>query len=265
MRKYWKKKFFYNSFNQMFQRELRQIQEAMHPMPEGIVNVSDFSELPISVRNWLTNSGVVGKPVIRIAEIKQKATMQLKPGQKKWYSAEAIQYTTTNSPAFIWQVDVKMNSFIRFKGRDKFMNGKGEMLIKVNSLFKVVDERGEKLDEGSLQRYLGEMVWLPSLALSPYITWEAINPTTAKATMNYKGITGSGIFHFNEKGEFIKFSAHRYMGNDKDSKRHEWIITVSEHKVFEGIKVPARMQATWKLENGDWTWLNLEITDIKYN
>ena len=118
----------------------------------------------------------------------------MKPEQEKWMTASAIQYTTIDNPAFIWKVDVKMNSLLNFQGLDKFENGKGEMLIKINSLINVVNEQGKKLDEGTLQRYLGEMVWFPSLALSPYITWVQINDTTAKATMSYKGTHGSGTF-----------------------------------------------------------------------
>jgi hypothetical protein len=109
------------------------------------------------------------------------------------------------------------------------------------------------------------MVWFPSLALSPYISWEPINSLTAKATMTYKRTSGSGTFYFNTKGDFIKFSAMRYMSNTPDAKRHEWVLLVDEHKSFEGIKVPSKMTATWKLDSTDWTWINLEITDIRYN
>jgi len=87
----------------------------------------------------------------------------------------------------------------------------------------------------------------------------------AKATITYKGTSGSGTFYFNSEGDFIKFSAMRYMGNDSDAKRHEWVLLVDEHKSFEGIKVPSKMTATWKLDSKDWTWIKLEITDIKYN
>ncbi len=139
------------------------------------------------------------------------------------------------------------------------------MLIKLNSLINVVNEQGEKLDEGTLQRYLGEMVWFPSLALSPYITWEPIDDTTAKATMTYEGTTGSGTFYFNTNGDVTKFSALRYKGNEEGANRHEWIMNISEHKTFEGIKVPAVMSSTWKLDEGDWTWLKLEVKDIQYN
>jgi hypothetical protein len=139
------------------------------------------------------------------------------------------------------------------------------MLIKMNSLIKIVDEKGEKLNEGSMQRFLGEMVWFPSLALSHYITWKEVNDTTATATMDYKGTKASGTFYFSEEGDFVKYTAMRFKGNEDDAKRYEWVLLVDEYKTFEGIKVPSKMTATWKLENEDWTWLKLEIENIEYN
>jgi hypothetical protein len=140
------------------------------------------------------------------------------------------------------------------------------MLIKVLSLFPVVNSRdNEKINTGTMQRYLGEIAWFPSAALSPYITWEEIDDLSAKASMTYKGTTGSGVFYFNERGDFIKYSAQRYMGSDEDARPREWIITVNESRVMQGIKIPVKMEATWKLESSDWTWLKLEITDIQYN
>jgi hypothetical protein len=230
-----------------------------------IITENDLNQLPKPVKKWLLNSGIVGKPNIHVGKVFQQALIKMKPDQKNWMSANAVQYTTIDNPAFIWTVDVKMNAFLNFKGRDKFMNGKGEMLIKLNSIFNIVNERGEKLNEGTIQRYLGEMVWFPSLAFSKYITWEQLNDTTAKATMNYKGVSGSGTFYYNSAGDFIQFSALRFMGNDDNSKRLDWVLNVEDYSFFEGIKVPSKMTATWKLEDKDWTWLKLTINDIKYN
>jgi hypothetical protein len=103
------------------------------------------------------------------------------------------------------------------------------------------------------------------LALSTFITWEEINDTMAKATMSYKGTKGSGTFFFNEEGEIVKYSAMLFKDIEHDSKRHEWILTVDEYGVFESIKIPSKMKATWKLEEGNWTWLDLQIIDVKYN
>lgn len=255
----------YYNFQELVQQETHHLLSQKVSTANRTLMERDIAQLPEPVKRWLRNSGAVGKPFASYGKVSQLAEMQMKPEQKNWMTATAVQYTTIDNPAFIWAVDVKMNGLLNFQGRDKFEDGKGEMLIKMNSLIHVVNERGEKLDEGSLQRYLGEMVWFPSLALSPYLSWEPINDHQAKATMTYKGTSGSGTFYFNSEGDVTKFSALRYKGNEADAKRYEWEMNISGYKTFEGIKVPAKMTSTWKLDQRDWTWLKLEVTDIKYN
>ncbi len=253
------------SFHKLVDAEIRDMLATTTITKEKIMSQHDLSQLPAPVKRWLMQSGVIGKPFISVAKVHQHAQLKMKPQQDTWYSAKAYQYTTIGVPSFIWVVDVTMNSLLWFEGRDRFADGKGEMLIKLNSVINVVNEKGEKLNEGALQRYLGEMVWFPSLALSPYITWKEVDNNTATATMEYKGTKGSGTFYFNSEGDFVKFTALRYMGNSPDAQRYEWVLVVEDYKTFEGIKVPSKMTATWKLESGDWTWIKLEIVDIKYN
>jgi hypothetical protein len=172
----------------------------------------------------------------------------------------------TRSPAFIWTVNMRMAPFLEVVGRDKFENGTGEMLIKILSLLPVVNIKdNEKINTAALQRYLGEIVWFPSGALSPYIVWEQIDDSSARATMRYKGTTGSGTFHFDESGNFEKFSAMRYMDGEEDAELREWTIAAQESAVMNGVHIPVQMTATWKLDSGDWNWLRLEITEISYN
>ncbi|MBL7872461.1 MAG: hypothetical protein JNM78_12665 [Cyclobacteriaceae bacterium] len=253
------------SFQKITQQETVQLLNKNLSIENSTLNENDLSNLPEPVKKWLKNSGIIGKPFISYGKVTQIAEMQMKPEQDNWMTATAKQLTTIDNPAFIWSVDVKMNSLLNFQGRDKFDDGKGEMLIKMNSLFTIVNEHGEKLDEGTLQRYLGEMVWFPSLALSPYITWEQIDENEAKATMTYTGTSGSGTFYFNSNGDVTKFSALRYKGNETNAKKYNWEMNILDYKTFKGIKVPAKMTSTWKLDDKDWTWLKMEVTDIKYN
>lgn len=254
------------SFDKLVQKEISQIfLNNNDVLNEKIVTKEATDSLPSPVKKWLLNSGIIGKPFIRVGKVTQKAQLKMKPDQDQWLDATAIQFSNMETPAFLWTVDVKMHQLLQFIGRDKFENGKGAMLIKLNALINIVNETGPKLDEGSLQRYLGEMVWFPSLALSPYITWQEVNDSTAVARLNYEGTTGSGIFHFDENGDFTKFSTMRFMENTPNAKRYEWVLKVEEYAVFEGIKTPSKMTATWKLDHKDWTWLILEISDILYN
>lgn len=221
--------------------------------------------LPTPVKAWLRACGAVGREMIVNGRLTQKALIKMKPDQHEWLHATAEQYTTVAPPAFIWTVDLPLNAVMNVRGRDKFENGKGEMLIKLNSLFDIVHANGPKIDEGSLQRFLGELVWFPSLALSPNITWHEIDSLTAEATLQVLGTTGSGTFYFNPQGDFVKFVALRFQGDEADAQRKEWILTVDGYRVFHGIKIPSRLQATCKLEQGDWNWLHMEVTDVTYN
>jgi hypothetical protein len=253
------------NFNNKVSNEISQIMEETDSDNHSIVSPEELSGLPSPVAKWLEVSGVVGKEKANTVCLSQKVRMKLKPGQDTWNDATAEQYFTTQNPAFIWKVEMNMSPFIKITGRDRFANGKGEMMIKLFSIINIANEKGVKIDEGTLQRYLGEIVWFPSAALSPYISWEEIDSLSAKASMNYKGTSGSGIFHFNENGDFIQYSTFRYKGNEAGSVKHEWLINVNDRAIINGIKIPVKMKATWKLDDGDWTWLDMELTDVKYN
>ncbi|WP_209332555.1 DUF6544 family protein [Lunatimonas salinarum] len=229
------------------------------------VTEESIRNLPKPVQRWLRRSGVLGKPTIQVGKVTQRAQMKLRPEQQHWMDASAVQYSTADPPGFIWSVNVKMNAFLSFQGRDRFQEGTGEMLIKLNSLFNIVNERGEKLDEGSLQRYLGEVVWFPTMALSPCIAWETLTDSSAKATMEFMGTQGSGVFHFSPEGDFIRFSAMRFRGNEAGASRSEWVLDVEDYRSFEGVRVPSQMTATWLLDTGEWTWLKLELVDLTYD
>lgn len=55
------------------------------------------------------------------------------------------------------------------------------------------------------------------------------------------------------------------MGNEANAPRYEWVLEVQDYQFFEGYKIPSQMTATWKLPEGDWTWLKLQIDDVTYN
>jgi hypothetical protein len=253
------------SFNRNVEKEISEMLSGVTDKKE-ILTENKISHLPSIVQKWLRNSGTVGKEMIRSVHLKQKGLIKMKPEQESWYEANAEQWFTVDEPAFIWKVKVYMMPLLFFTGRDMFKDGNGSMIIKILSLINVVnDSDNEKLNQATLQRYLGEIVWFPTAALSPLIKWEEVDSLTAKATMTFNNTTGSALFTFNDNGDFIKFSAMRYMGTEENSQLKEWIITLNEYKTYDGIKIPVKGEATWKLDDGDFTWYKLEVYDVSYN
>lgn len=229
-----------------------------------IIQRTDLEGLPPVVRKWLEQSQVVGKERIAAVRLKQDASMRLKE-DGPWMNAAVQQYFRVDQPGFIWRVRVSMAPLIYFAGRDKYEEGRGHMLIKALSLVDVADATGKEIDQGTMLRYLAESVWFPTAALNSYIKWEEVDAGSARATMTYGGITASGVFTFNEKGEVVNFVAQRYRDVNGRYLMNTWVVEIKEHKDFNGIRIPSAGEVIWRLETGDYNWYQFEIKDIEYN
>jgi hypothetical protein len=255
-------------FTTKFHRESlyqkQQINNASYKSHGTAITTSDLQSLPATVQQWLLHSGVVGKPMIKSVTLKQQGEMLTKPGGK-WMPFRAEQVFTGSPPAFVWEARIDMLPGILIHGRDVFENGKGHMLIKPLGVITIADAGGKETDQGTLLRYLAETCWFPSAAPEPYITWEPISDSSAKATMTYRGSVASGIFTYNKAGDIIRFEALRYYEQKGQFSLEKWIVDCTLHQEKNGIRIPVRSTVTWGLQSGDFTWLKLDITEIKYS
>jgi len=55
----------------------------------------------------------------------------------------------------------------------------------------IADATGDEIDQGTLVRYLNEMMWFPTAYLNDYIQWEPIDSGSAKATISWQGLSAS--------------------------------------------------------------------------
>lgn len=251
-------------FNRMVKKEVTTLL-SVPVAAKTIITTEMISGLPEPVQKWLKQSAIIGKESTQFVRLQQTGEMRTKPGGK-WLPLTATQYFAVQEPAFNWQTTVNMMPLVSLCGRDKLENGEGEMLIKALGLINVANSGHEpKINESSLLRYLAEICWFPSAALNPYIKWEATDSVSAKATITCYGLTASGIFRFRENGDLESFSAKRYMGGGKKASLENWFIQVTGYKEFEGMRIPHKNSVSWQLKDGDFNWLNLELTKVEYN
>jgi len=252
-------------FNRFANKEIQSLLNK-NPAQHTIVTENALAPLPAVVRKWLRRSGVPGQEMIRTVHLHQVGQMRLKP-DVKWMTVKAEQFSTVQEPGFVWLAKVQMAPMLFLRGRDKYENGKGEMLIQLLSTIPVVNAKGNAIDQGALVRYLAEIVWFPSAALTNYMKWEQISDTAAKATMSYKGLTGSGIFLFTSDGDWQSFEGLRYYDRKTGATLETWHVEADpkSFKLFQGLRIPAKSSVTWKLKEGDFTWFEVEIVDVKFN
>ena len=252
------------SFNNRILQETGQMLESKQSIEwDGMEQ--QVSKLPQIVQKWLDNSGAVDGGAIHSVCIEQDVQMLLKPGQENWINGKARQYFTLEPPAFHWVVKLKMNPIISIVGRDRFEDGLGSMTIKLFSLLPIVNVHDlDNINQAALQRYLAEIIWFPSAALSPHITWEVKGEHSARATLEFGGTKGSGIFHFDSEGNFMKFEAMRYK-EINDNEPTPWVVNALKYQLINEVKIPVEAKVSWMLESGEWNWLKIRVNSITYN
>jgi len=253
-------------FDAMAKSEIAALLPASMPEKQ-IVTEEMIAPLPPVVQRWLQRTGAVGHEVIHTVHLRQTGAMHTDPASEKWIPFTAEQYFTPNPPGFVWLADVQMSPLLPTRGRDKYMDGQGHMLIKLLSLIPVADSKGPTMDQGTMLRYLGEIAWFPSAALSDYLQWEEVDELQARATMTYGGVTASMDYFFNEAGDMMSLEAMRYYDRKEGATLERWGIEAEPGtvKAFGGIRFPTKYNVVWRLKEGDYNWLKLEVLDVTYN
>ncbi len=249
-----------------FGRVVEQDLQALSRSAAANYSLQAPAALPEPVQRWLRASGALEHPHIRQIHLHQTGRLRLKP-ENPWLPVAAEQWFSLPEPAFVWHAQVGSGGLLSFEGRDQYQDGRGHMLIKAYSLLPVVDARGPELDQGVLVRFLSEIIWFPQAALAPYLRWEAVDDQHARAFLSFGGVEAGGVFEFDEQGRPVSFEAPRYYEQPGGATLETWHIDIDPEgfqPLVDGVSVPTRASVTWKLDSGDFTWYELEVTALEY-
>jgi hypothetical protein len=248
----------------MVAREIQDLFARATDGPPTVVTEADLAGLPAPVQRWLGSAGIMGTERPHTVRLKQQGRFRQKPGQP-WMPIAVEQYYTTDPPGFVWVGTITMAPGVFILGRDKYVAGRGEMDIRVLGLLRVVQAHGPEFDQGGLVRYLNELMWFPAAALSPHITWEGLDATSARATMSYAGVSASATFSFTDAGDPTTMVAEKYFPVAGGFELTPWTTPISAYGAFHGVRIPAEGEAVWKLPSGDFPYAHVRITDMEYN
>jgi len=212
--------------------------------------------LPEPVQRYFKHALKEGQPYISYVRLIHDGHFKTSP-DKDWITINGEQYFTAETPGFIWKGKTSL-----FTARDKYISDKGRLIVSLFSLFRIVDAHGEKIDHGELLRWLGESVWFPTNLLpSDNLQWSPVDSSTAQLTFNYNDIAVLYLVSFNDKDEIIKMETERYMNENLET----WVGTLKNYKEINGISIPTEIEASWKLDDGDYSYVKFNIKKIDFD
>jgi hypothetical protein len=168
-------------------------------------------------------------------------------------------------PEFVWDATMRVAGIPVGRTRDMYHSGQGRMLVKAASLVTVADAQGVEMDQGSMMRYLSEMMWFPSAFLEDNVSFEAIDATSAHVTLTDQGKTATATVFFDSAGRLTNFVAQRYAIAGGRSDLRTWSTPITGYGEFAGLKLPAGVKAVWKLTEGDREDIDVTVTELQYD
>ena len=241
---------------------IRQAQQT----PSKIITEGDLAPLPEPVQRYLRYAQVLGKPKVKCIKVRQKGLMRTSPTQK-WMPVEAVQYSTLAGPlSRTWYAQIKMGPFTLLNGYDLYDNGTGHMLMRLLSLFPVVNVSGPEIDMSALIIFINDMVMWPTAFLSDYIQWEPIDARSARARVSLHGRQFSAVLYFNDIGEMVDFiTEDRYLMAGKGYERARWSTPLRRYREANGLRIPSEGDAVWHLPGGEFPYIQASIGEVSYD
>jgi len=221
---------------------------------DKVYTSNQIKDLPIPVQRYFKYALEENQPYVSYARLQHGGDFK---ASKNWVSIEGEEYFTVQKPGFVWSGKVLL-----FSAKDVYIDGTGNLKVKLLSLIKIVDAKGRETDQGELLRWLAEAPLFPTALLpSENLQWEPIDNNSAKVIFTDKNLTIEGVFYFNEEGQITQFKTKRY----KDNTLENYTGYYGDYRTVDGMKVPFYLEAVWNLESGDLSYAKFKIDRIEYN
>jgi uncharacterized protein DUF6920 len=224
----------------------------------------ELEGLPAPVARYFDFALTPGRPLVRRARVTQAGTFAR--SRDVWSPFTAVEEFAVWPPGFVWDASVRMVPLLPVRVRDSYIGGEGAMQGTFAGVVSIVHQRGTpEVAAGALLRYLAEGVWLPTALLpSAGVRWEALDDSTARATLTDATTTVSMDVHFGPEGEVAGISAQRYRDVDGEAVLTPWAGSFRAYTRVDGMMVPLESEVGWVLPDGWFPYFRARNVKLEY-
>ena len=229
-----------------------------------IYDQKEIEGLPEPVQRFFRTVIKDGQAIVAAVELSQQGLFNMSETENKWSPFTATQFVITQRLGFDWDARIQMAPGINAFVHDTYLLGEGSLHASLLGLFTVAKTPSTpEANQGELLRFFAEAPWYPTALLpSQGVRWEAINDTSARATLTDGATTVSVVFQFNAEGTIDTFRTEaRY--RDKLTAM-PWGGRFWEYSVRNGMLIPLEGEVGWEYPEGTRLYFKGRTTEISY-
>ena len=229
-----------------------------------IYNQKEIEGLPEPVQRFFRTVIKDGQAIVAAVKLSQQGLFNMSETENKWSPFTATQFVITQRLGFDWDARIQMAPGVNAFVHDTYLLGEGSLHASLLGLFTVAKiPSTPEANQGELLRFFAEAPWYPTALLpSQGVRWEAINDTSARATLTDGATTVSVVFQFNAEGTIDTFRTEaRY--RDKLTAM-PWGGRFGEYSVRNGMLIPLEGEVGWEYPEGTRLYFKGRTTEISY-
>lgn len=237
------------------------------PIKPAIYDARELAVLPAPVQRYFRAVLKDGQPMIASIKLAHAGQLSMDEPKPKWVSFTSDQAVVTRRPGFDWDARIRMAPGIYVFVHDAYMAGEGILHATLFGLVTVANLRGTpEAAQGELMRFFAEAVWCPTALLpSQGVRWEAVDDTSAKATIRDGDVTVTLLFRFNADGLIGSVRAEaRGRAVNGTVVPMPWEGRMWGYEWCDGMYVPMQAEVAWLLPEGPLPYWRGRITELGY-
>jgi hypothetical protein len=200
---------------------------------------------------------------IEAVETVQHGEMRSSP-EARWMPFTATEYVDTRRSEFRWEARIGSSRLSPVTVVDAMEAGRGSLIVSLGGLVPVKKNEGKEIDIGEFLRYLGAVIWLPPVLLNhPTLACEALAPLTLRLS-DRSGPPGVHLdLELGPDGSPLLCRADRPRAEGNETVLTPWSGAAAGFTLWEGFRVAKRMEATWHMPGGAFTYYRSEVTSLE--
>lgn len=228
---------------------------------------AELAPLPAPVQRYFRAVLTDGQPIVTAVTLMQTGTFNLGKTAEQWKPFTATQNFTTARSGFVWDAKIALFPGVPVRVVDAFIAGEGLLRPTILGLYGLGTLQGAgEIARGELLRHFAESVWFPTALLpSQGVVWQAVDDTSAMATMTDGPISVTMLFRFDADG--LVTSVHvegRAMTVGTATVQMPWECRMSNYQTHDGMRVPLTGEALYITPQGEKPYFKGMIETVVY-
>ena len=233
---------------------LARLEAARVPHAVTRYDARELLGLPAPVQRYFRAALTDGQAIVTAVSIRHAGTFNMSATAEQWKPFTSQQRVITRRPGFDWDARVMMFPGVPVHVHDAYIAGAGLLHGAVLGLVTVVDMADTpELARGELMRFFAEAAWYPTALLpSQGVRWEAVDDSSANATLTDGPLSLKLLFQFNAEGLIDTVRAEA-RGRVVDGKTvtAPWQGRYWRYATQGGMRVPQEGEVAWLLPEGE--------------